>query len=70
MAKDKNKRITERVSEKQKKAHDYRWYKDKAKEIITRARTYRSNIYRNNGNVDEKARIKTNYDLFNNIINL
>ena len=70
MANNKNKRVTERLSEKQKEAHDHKWYKEKAKEIITRARTYRTNIYRNNGNIDEKTRIKTNYDLFNNIINL
>lgn len=55
---------TERLTRKQKKAHNYKWYKEKADFYETEARGQMHAL----GEVSEFKRMKVNYDLFNNIL--
>ena len=57
----------ERLTRKQKKANDYQWYKDKADIYETEHLQLKSGV---NQTVDDYRRMKVNYDLFNNILNL
>lgn len=56
---------TERLSQRQREADDYQWYKDKAKAFIAESRNYVGY-----GGISEYHRMKVNYDLFNNVLNL
>lgn len=58
---------TERLTRKQKEAKDFAWYKEKADFYEVEANT---NFNRNGGVVDEYKRMKVNYDLFNNVLDL
>ena len=62
---DKNKQ-NQRLSQKQKNANNYQWYKDQ----IDMLDTEYNGVGRSIGGVDEFKNIKVNYDLFNNILNL
>lgn len=55
---------TERLTRKQKKAEDYRWYREKMDSLDM---SLSDNAYTYN-EVSEDRRMKVNYDLFNNII--
>ena len=57
----------ERLSQAQKNANDFKWYRDKADELDIYGSTDNtlSNSY-----TSEYKRMKVNYDLYNNIINL
>lgn len=57
----------ERLTRKQKKANDFAWYKEKADMYEVEHQTLKSG---ENHTVDEFRRMKVNYDLFNNIVNL
>jgi hypothetical protein len=55
-----------RLTRKQKEAHDFAWYKDKARSLDVSP----TSIYRAEGNLSESHRMKVNYDLVNNILDL
>lgn len=57
----------ERLTRKQKRANDFKWYKEKADSYEIEHNSTRSG---NNTVIDEYRRMKVNYDLFNNILNL
>lgn len=57
----------ERVTQRERDANNFQWYKDKAHLINSSA--YGSNFYMGYGGVTDYKRKKVNYDLFNNIIN-
>jgi hypothetical protein len=56
---------TERLSQRQRESKDFQWYKDKARAFIAESRNYVGY-----GGVSEHHRMKVNYDLYNNIVNL
>lgn len=55
-----------RVTQKQKNADDNKWYKDRINELIGNGNV---NLF-GFGNINDKKRMKVNYDLFNNILNV
>lgn len=57
----------ERLTKRQKEAHDYQWYKQKADEYEAKHTSINSNA---GSVVEDYKRMKVNYDLFNNILNL
>ena len=57
----------ERLTRKQKEANDFQWYKDKAKEYESEHTSIKSGEY---SEINEYKRMKVNYDLFNNVLNL
>lgn len=57
---------TERLSKSQKEAHNFLWYREKIDSYDTKA-NYLSTGY---GGVNEYKRMRVNYDLFNNVIDL
>ena len=57
---------TERLSRKEKEANDFLWYREKADMYDAKAGI--SNI--GQGGINEYKRMKVNYDLFNNIVEL
>lgn len=57
----------ERVTQRERDAHDQQWYKDKIN--LVSASAYGSSFYYGYGGVTDWKRKKVNYDLFNNIIN-
>ena len=58
---------TDRLTRKQKEKNDFAWYKEKADFYETEANI---SFNRNGGEIDEYKRMKVNYDLFNNILDL
>lgn len=57
-------RINQRISQKDKEKNDYRWYKDNIDELVNQ-----SNGFNNTTGLHNKYnRLKSNYDLYNNII--
>lgn len=65
----KNRDSKERLSYKQKNSHNKKWYKDKTDLLDNRHTESMYNENRTDG-VSEHKRMKVNYDLFNNILNL
>lgn len=57
----------ERVTQRERDANDFQWYKDKINLVNSSA--YGSNFYMGYGGITDYKRKKVNYDLFNNIIN-
>lgn len=57
----------ERVTQKERDANDFQWYKDKINLVNSSA--YGSNFYMGYGGITDYKRKKVNYDLYNNIIN-
>lgn len=61
-----------RLSQKEKNQNDNMWYREKAEEIDTLSNSVsRTSIFMNDDTgISEFRRMKSNYDLFNNIINI
>lgn len=66
MAQDYKLQNTERVSFSQKNANDKKWYKDKADELDSE----HTDLHVSYGGISEYRKMKVNYDLFNNKLNL
>ena len=61
-----NNTSSERISRAEKEANDFQWYKDKINMYDTDAGFYSTGY----GGVSEFKRMKVNYDLFNNVMDL
>ena len=61
-----NNTSSERISRTEKEANDFQWYKDKINMYDTEAGFYSTGY----GGVSEFKRMKVNYDLFNNVMDL
>lgn len=57
-----------RLSERAKAARDFQWYKDRANLLDSHALSHSS--FLGFGEIDEHTRMRVNYNLFNNIINM